>query len=294
MKSKNGPIITSSRVKRVMPVRKKSSFQISTLPGRQWFYRASILVLVTVGLALMIMHKSGNPAVVRLKTHLMDAAMPVLAVVASPFDAIADAGAWISEMAHLRAENVELKNQNVQLLKWQQAAKEMEAENRALKSLLGVVPSTSKHYITARVVSDLGGPYVHSALINAGGQHGIAKDQAVINEQGLVGRVIEAGDTSARVLLLSDMNSRVPVMTEITREKAMLMGTNEPLPVLSYLAAQSKVTVGERVVTSGDGGIFPRGIPVGMVVGVDKGVVTVQPFVDAVSIELVSVIQHAL
>lgn len=263
------------------------------LPGKQWFYRASLVMMLTFGVALVVMSKTNNPAIGKLRTNITDAITPVLSVAARPMDAIHNFGIWIGEIVRMREENIALKNENIELLSWQTKAKAMEAENEALRSLLKVVPSQKSNYITVRVVSDLGGPYVHSALINGGKNNGIKKDQAAISENGLLGRVVDAGDSSARVLLLNDINSRVPVIAEGTHEKSILVGNNSDAPTLSYLSGESKIKVGERIVTSGDGGIFPGGIPVGVVTSIHKGVVKVQPYVDTTKVEYVSVIDYA-
>jgi rod shape-determining protein MreC len=170
----------------------------------------------------------------------------------------------------------------------------MEVENRSLRELLKVVPTKQSNYITARIVSDMSGPYVRSALIGGGAQAGMKKNQAVINEHGLVGRVVEVGDNTARVLLLADINSRIPVVAETSGEKTILVGNNNDLPTLSYLSPSSMIAVGERIVTSGDGGVFPRGLPVGVVTKVEKGVVHVQPFVDPSRMEYISAVDYTL
>lgn len=276
-----------------MAIKKAQPVRLAPPPIRQWFYRMSLVLLVTVGVVLMIMDKAANPAVTGLRTSITDAVTPVLAVAARPMDALANASSWVGSIFTMYSENVALKNQNIQLLQWQAMAKEMEAENKSLHALLHVIPPTKRNFVTARVVSDLGGPYVHAALIHGGAELGIAKDQAVINDSGLVGRVVEAGKTSARVLLLDDINSRVPVIGETSREKSILAGNNNGLPTLSYLASNSKIGVGERIITSGDGGVFPPGVPVGVVAASEKGVVQVQPFVDATRLEYVSVVDTA-
>lgn len=262
------------------------------LPGKQWLARASLLMLLVFCITLMVMSKTGNPAVLRLRTQITDIAAPLLSVASSPMGAVHNAGTWFDEILHMRAENVALKNENIELLKWQAAAKEMQAENQSLRSLLHVVPARKTSFVTARIVSDLAGPYVHSALINGGSAQGVKKDSAAISENGLLGRIVDVGDSSARILLLSDINSRVPVITERAREKSILVGNNTGLPTLSYLTVASKIKEGERVITSGDGGVFPAGIPVGVVTKVDTGGVTVQPFVDAASVEYVSVVDY--
>ena len=271
---------------------KKIRSQSVLLPGKHWFYRASVVMMVTCSMALMIMSKTNNPAVERLRTNVMDGVAPLLGLASSPMDAIHNAGTWLGEMSRLRSENVALKNENVELLKWQAQAKAMDAENKSLHALLNVVPSHKSSYTTARVVSDLGGPYIHSALINGGSDNGIKKDQAAISDNGLLGRVVDVGTSSARILLLNDINSHVPVVAEGSHEKSILVGNNSDNPTLSYISGESKIKVGDRIITSGDGGIFPEGIPVGVVTSV-KGTVKVQPYVDATHVEYVSVVDYS-
>lgn len=271
---------------------KKARTNTLLATDRIWLQRASLVLLLTAGVTLMVMSKAGNPAVTRLRTHITDAVAPVLAVAASPMDAIHNAGAWIGEMVQLRAQNIALKNENLALLQWQDQAKNMAGEIESLRKLLNVVAASKSSFITARVVSDLGGPYVHSALISGGAEDGIKKDQAVIGDHGLLGRVVEVGQSSARVLLLSDINSRVPVMSESSREKSILVGNNTDTPTLAYLTADSKIKPGDRIITSGDGGVFPQGIPVGVVTGVSGGAVSVRPYLEPANAQFISVIDH--
>jgi rod shape-determining protein MreC len=251
-------------------------------------------MLMAMSLTLMVMSQTGSPLVSRIRLALTDTLVPVISVAGAPLDAVAGVSEWVGEIARLRSENIALKNANLQLLQWQAIAKSMEAENNSLRSLMNAVSIPKSNYITTRIVTDMGGPYVRSALIGGGVEQGIKKDQAVINEHGLVGRVIETGNTSSRVLLINDINSRIPVMSETSREKTIMVGNNNELPSLSYIAPDSEIKVGERIITSGDGGIFPRGIAVGIVSKIEKGVIRVQPFVDAASIEYVSVVDYSL
>jgi rod shape-determining protein MreC len=272
---------------------KKTRAAYIFLPGRQWLGRATVALLVTSSIVLLTMNKTGNPAAVRLRSNITDIMAPVLAVASSPLDAMHDAGTWFQEMSQLRERNLILEQQNQQLLKWQAAAQEMQSENTALHNLMNVVPSQKSSYVTARLVSDVSGPYVHSALINGGIANGIKQDQAVINDKGLLGRVISVGNNSARILLLSDINSRVPVVTEHTQEKGILAGNNTDFPTLAYLPTTSEITVGERIVTSGDGGIFPAGIAVGVVTSVKGGAIKVQLFSDVAKAKYVSIVDYA-
>ena len=145
--------------------------------------------------------------------------------------------------------------------------------------------------VAARVVGDSGGAFVHSVLVNAGGQDGVRKGQAAVNGEGLVGRVAEVGERSARVLLVTDLNSRIPVLLESQRYRAILVGDNSQRPRLLYLSADAKVSPGDRIVTSGHGGVFPPGLAVGVVTLIANGDVRVQPFVDWERLEYVRLIE---
>lgn len=274
------------------PIRTIAS--VVAMPSRQWTGRASVLIMVAVSLALMVMSQTNSSFTTRLRTAIIDTLTPVISTVSAPLDTIANAGSWFSEMAQIRSNNIALKNANAQLLQWQTAAKEMQAENASLRELLKVIPSKKNNYITARMVSDMSGPFVRSALIGAGSDSGIKKNQAVINERGLIGRVVDVGSNSSRILLLTDINSRVPVIAETSREKTILVGSNDDSPTLSYLSPNSNIKIGERIITSGDGGIFPRGVAVGVVTSIENNVVKVQPLVDSGSVEFVSVVDYQL
>jgi rod shape-determining protein MreC len=111
---------------------------------------------------------------------------------------------------------------------------------------------------------------------------------------GLAGRIAEVGRRSARVLLLTDINSRVPVLVERTRDRAILAGDNSNHPQLLYLKPRAELRVGDRVVTSGDGGVFPAGLPVGVVDSIEDGVVGIAPFVDWDRMEYLRIVDYAL
>lgn len=272
---------------------RRAQSHIAILPGNGVVRSISRGLLIFAALALFGMSKTGNPVAANLRATILDTVTPVIAVAASPFDAVSDIGDWFTSIVAMRAENIALKNQNLQLLQWQSMAKRIEAENTSLKALMNVVQEKKTHFVTAHLVSDLSGPYAKSALINGGKENGIKVDQAVINADGLIGRVIETAEKSARVLLLADINSRVPVMAERSRQKTILAGNSTGLPTLSYLPGANDIQIGDRIVTSGDGGIFPAGIPVGVVASVSGSVVAVQPYADITRVEYVSAIDYS-
>jgi rod shape-determining protein MreC len=145
-------------------------------------------------------------------------------------------------------------------------------------------------FITGRVIADGRGPFVKSVLINAGSRIGVAKGQGVIATGGLAGRVIEAGAISARILLITDLNSRIPVIVEGSGVRAILSGDNSPRPRLQFVPEINNLDAGQRIVTSGHGGVLPAGLPVGRIHAVKDGVFRVQPFVNLDRLEYLQIV----
>jgi rod shape-determining protein MreC len=213
-------------------------------------------------------------------------------VLSRPAASLNEAIATARDLANLRTENERLKRENARLLAWQEAARRLADQNRALQSLLDFKADPQSRYVSARVVGDSGGAFVRSMLLNAGKRDGVAKGQAVVTGDGLVGRIVSAGQWSSRVLLITDINSRVPVVVESARDRAILAGDNTNLPKLVFLPGNSVVKPGDRVVTSGDGGVFPPGLPVGRVASVGDGGIRVQPFVRLDNLEFVRTVDY--
>jgi rod shape-determining protein MreC len=111
--------------------------------------------------------------------------------------------------------------------------------------------------------------------------------------QGLIGRITEIGNWSARVLLITDLNSRIPVILEGTRTHAILAGDNGPAPYLLYLPKAAAVNVGDRLVTAGHDGVFPTGLAVGRVAGIEDGKIRVEPLADLDRLEYVQIVDGA-
>lgn len=275
-------------------IHRRSSRTVSlrALSSRHWAPRLTLLFILTFGATVMVLSRSNSAFVSSVRSTMTDVLVPVLSVAAKPVDAVRDAKLWLSDMADMRSQNLALKNHVQSLTQWQAIANSLQAENDALRKLISIVPGGKTSYVAARVVSESGGPYVRTALINAGAEDGVAANQAVIGGEGLVGRVVESGQTSARVLLLTDINSRVPVMGEISRERSIATGNNSRELTLDYVEAGSKMEAGERIVTSGDGGVFPPGIPVGVISGISGNIVTVKPLADWARMEYVSVVAY--
>ncbi len=263
-------------------------------PVKAWAPRFAFFILVAIAFALMLLGKSDALVVQRARAVVTDAVAPMLDLLSRPVDSVSAVVAGAQELVDLRAELAELREQNDRLLQWQSAARRLEAENTQLRSLLNLVPDPKLHYISARTVGDPGGTFVRSLLVNAGAHHGVRLGQAAVTGAGLVGRVAEVGSRSARVLLITDMNSRIPVLVGDNRDRAILGGDNTTEPQLLYLGPRVVVKPGDRVVTSGHGGVFPPGIPVGLVTEVGVRGVRVEPLVQWGHMEYLRLIDYEL
>ena len=179
-----------------------------------------------------------------------------------------------------RIQQLEAENRDLQA---RLALSDQLAErNRRYEELLGMPSDTfasagaQQQPIAAQLVLDSGGPFTRTLVANAGSDHGVRVGYIAVNENGLVGRVVSVGRRSARVLMLDDYNSRIPVMGEASRVRAVMAGqaTSPPdlllgpysvdAPRLDFIVGEHSLREGERMVTSGDGGLYPRGLAVGV------------------------------
>lgn len=255
--------------------------------------RFAFLFLVLAAFALMLLSKAETVVLERASAIVVDVFAPIIEIASRPAAGLNEAVRTVRELAALRVENERLRRENARLLAWQEAARRLAAQNLSLEQLLKFKPDPRSSYIAARVIGDSGGAFVRSVLVNAGRRDDVAKGQAVVTGRGLVGRIASAGLWSARALLITDINSRVPVMLEKTRERAILAGDNRPYPKLTFLPGNVEPRPGDRVVTSGHGGVFPPGLPVGQVVASGDGGIRVQPFALLDKIEFVRVVNYA-
>ena len=228
------------------------------------------------------------------RARVTDAFAPILDAISRPAATAAHVVESVVEVQNAFEENRRLKAENARLLQWKQAALRLEAENISLRSLLKATPEPSSSFITARVIAAPGSSFLRTLVVTAGRRDGVRKGQAAIAGSGLVGRVIEVGEWSARILLLTDINTRIPVVLERSRQRAVMAGDNSDHTRLLYLPPEAPVQVGERVVTSGHGGQFPPGLPVGVVSSAGERGVRVQPNVDLSRVEHLQLVEFSL
>jgi rod shape-determining protein MreC len=229
-----------------------------------------------------------------LRASVADRVAPLLQAVGQPVAAVTNAVQSVSNAVSVGRENAQLREENARLLQWQEVARRLETENTELRALTKFEPQNTVHSLAAQVIADSGGAFARNVLINAGSQEGVARGQAALSGEGLVGRISEVGSRTARVLLLTDLNSHIPVELEDNHQHAVLDGDNSEQPRLVYLPMTVEATVGERIVTVGAGGVFPPGLPVGVVSSVANGVIRVEPYAELSRLEVLRIVDFGL
>lgn len=236
-----------------------------SIPVRQALAKLTLPVLIAAAFGLMLLGKADTLLAERARMALADALAPLYGIVAEPLASVHRVIDNTRQMLTIYEDNTQLREENNRLRRWQSVALALDAENTTLKANLHWVPDPTPNYVTARVVADAGGVYARAVLLSTGPNHSIVKGQIALDDRGLVGRVTELGARSARVLLLTDINSRIPVILENSRARAMLSGTNGARPRLMFWPEGVQPIEGERVVTSAEANAFPAGLPVGVV-----------------------------
>ena len=265
-----------------------------SIPVRQALAKLTLPVLIAVSFGLMLLGKADALLAERARMALADSLAPLYGLLAGPLSGVRDGFANARHIVSLARDNAALRDENERLLKWQSVALALDAENAMLKGQLHWLPDPAGSYVTGRVVADAGGVYARAVLLSAGPNHGIVKGQVALDERGLVGRVTEIGARSVRILLITDLNSRIPVVLGTSRARAILTGTNGPLPRLMYWPEGVRPADGERVVTSAEANVFPAGLPVGVVRVNASGVPEVEPLARLDRLEAVRLFDYGL
>lgn len=233
--------------------------------------RVLVGVLVLVLLALFVLWRVDSPRVERFRAALIDRFVPSVSWLMLPVTKAAGMIEDWQSYTRIYEQNQELRRELQQMKAWKEAALQLEQKNARLLDLNQVRLDPKLTHVTGVVLTDSGSPFRQSVLLNVGARDGIRDGWATLDGIGLVGRISGVGQSTARVILLTDSNSRIPVSVQPSGQRALLSGDNSMLPPLEYLDKPDLVRPGDRVVTSGDGGVFPADLLVGTVVqGTDR------------------------
>jgi rod shape-determining protein MreC len=256
--------------------------------------RITFPLLVLLSAMMIILGKADQAMLESWRNAVVDAAAPTLELFSRPASLLDSLVTRARGIVAAYQENERLQEENARLLGWQQAALKLASENAQLRGLLRVSPEPATSYVTARVIANSGGAYVRSVIVNAGRENGVVRGQAAVTGEGLIGRVSEVGSRAARILLITDLNSRIPVIVEGSRQRAVLAGDNSERPSLRYVETSATIRIGDRIVTSGQGGVFPPGLPVGIVAAFDGELARVEPYAVLSRVDYLRVVDYGL
>jgi rod shape-determining protein MreC len=260
--------------------------------ARRALRRLAYAGLAMLAFGLVLVGKIDTRIVDNARSMVADVTAPILDAVSSPLTSATEWLTDVSAIGDLIAENRRLREENAKLAKLRLIAHDLRTENAGLRRLLSFDPGPTTKSVTTRVVADTGGVFARSLMVHVGSGQGVRKNLAVLSAEGLVGRVQSVGESTARILLITDLNSKIPVAIGSSRRRAILTGTNGSSPRLEFFASDAPPTPGAVVLTSGDGGVFHPGLPIGIVEADGRGHWAVRPFVDWDLLDYVRIVDY--
>ena len=254
--------------------------------------RLMLGALVVMLLGLFLLWRIDSPRVERLRMEITDRVISNFATITAPVTSAVNILRSARGYTRIYQQNQELRRELQQMKAWKEAALQREQENARLLDLNNVRLDPKFTKITGVVLADSGSPFRQTVLLNVGRRDGIVDGWAAIDGIGLVGRIAGVGERTSRVILLTDTSSRIAVSIESNGQRAMIIGDNTSRPPLEFLEDPETVRPGDRVVTSGDAGVFPSGLLVGQVTQTQSGRLRVRLAADMQRLEFLRVVRH--
>jgi rod shape-determining protein MreC len=230
-----------------------------------------LILVVALAVVLVLLGKAQGTLFDKMRAHATDTMAPVLEKVRVP---VAGFGRWmgsITEIFSVYQENLRLKEENARLLQWRNVAIVLQGRVGRYQALLHAVPDPQMNRVLARVIGRANRPFLQTMILDAGRGNHVLPGQAVMDARGMIGRIYLTGNRTSWVILLTDLNSRIPVTIhsssgKVSNIQAMMTGDNRAQPSLELVSHTVTLHPGDQVTSSGDGGLLPASLPVGTVV----------------------------
>ena len=249
-----------------------------------------IILLCLLGIFLV--WRIDSPRVERFRAQVVDRVVPSMDWAMAPVTGTINLFRDFQSYRRLAEQNQELRRELRQMKAWKEAALQLEQENARLLDLNNVRLDPRLTYITGVVLADSGSPFRQSVLLNVGARDGIRDGWAAMDGIGLVGRISGTGENTARVILLTDPTSSIPAIIQPSRQSALVSGNNTAAPLIDFVENPDLVRPGDRVISSGDGGVFPAGLLIGQVAADPTGRLRVRLAADYERLEFLRVLRH--
>lgn len=252
----------------------------------------AIVILFISAFAMMLINKTDTVIIEKTSSVATDVVSPLIDVLVIPARLLASAYDYVYELKKIREDNTLLRDENRKLVMMTGKARALEIENKLLSGLLNYTPPPEATFVTARVIAEEGNAFSHSLIAYTAGNPNVKKGQVVLSENGVIGRIEQVGQMYSKIILITDINSKIPVVVERTRARGILSGDNTSIPKLVFVPLDAKLAIGDRVVTSGVAGVFPPGLPVGKIISVDKNDIKVKVLGNLDRIEYVRIVDY--
>ena len=267
---------------------------VITAKVKRWGEKMAPLFFLILASLIFLATTINDRFEAKMRVMIADATAPVFNTVVTPLKNAALSVEYVAQTVQAVEENKDLRAENERLRKWYQMALSLKVENEELKGLVNMVDMPERSFITTRIITDPTAPFLKTVLTPAGTKDGVQENHAAIAPEGLVGRVTDVGDKASRILMATDINSRIPVYIGNKKVRAILAGNNTQTPELDHVARGVELSIGDRVMTSGQGGIFASGVPVGVVEEITDNQVFVRLFADMQNLDYVQIVDFGL
>ena len=253
-----------------------------------------VAALFVSALVFMMLSKADTLILNKISNSLSRGLSPVIQVMQFPAEVVYAIYDKIRDISLVYSENKRLKAENTELLMLKNQVRTLKAENKLLGQMLNYAPPPEATYITAKIVAEEGHGFSHSLIAYSENASQDRKGQVVLGAQSVVGRVESVSGSYIRVLLFTDINSKVPVILERNRIRGILSGDNTTVPKLLFTATGADIKEGDVVVTSGVAGVFPTGLPIGVISKITKDAIAVETISDIERLEYVKIVDYGV
>ena len=242
--------------------------------------------------AIFMVWRIDSPRVERFRLTVIDRVVPNFDWAMVPVTGTINLARDFQSYQRIYQQNQELRRELQQMKSWKEAALQLEQENARLLDLNSVRLDPRLTHVTGVVMADSGSPFRQSVLLNVGRRDGLLDGWATMDGLGLVGRISGVGENASRVILLTDTTSRIPAVIQPSGQNAIIAGDNTRSPPIDFLENPDLVRPGDRVVSSGDGGVFPAGLVIGQVAKDPGGRLRVRLSADYERLEFLRVLRN--
>ena len=250
--------------------------------------RFSLFVLIIISVLLILVETIETKPLNKIRSFIKDVVYRGAIVISSPIKGISNFTGFMNNHLNLYSDYDKLVKENEKLKSNISEVDFLTLENAQLRKLIDEQVESSSNLVSARVMLEEQSPYLNSFVINIGSNKNIKNGMAVLDGKNFIGRIVDVNFFSSRVLLVADLNSKIPILTVPSGNHAILSGHGKDELSLDYLPENHNVKVGDKIYTSGKEGIFTPGMPIGKI-KIEKNMVRVLLFSDLSQITFVNI-----